>query len=509
MDTFAQRIELLQGRVLALQQHASNFSDKSYPGISEQAGQTGLSRSNLPSWLPAALEELQTALEGLQVAEEKLQVQNEELAAARETIEAEHQRYQDLFELAPDGYLVTDTVGVIREANQAAVRMLNLGQHFRTGNPLSNFVVEEEARRAFRTQLNHLLQAEVFTTAQEWHIRLQPRSLEGTAPQAFEAALTVAPIRGAGGEAIALRWLLRDITERKQAEVQIQTLVAQLSQANADLEQRVRDRTAELEAANQLQAELLTRAQVARAVSETAQRTAEAANRIKDEFLATLSHELRTPLNAVLGWAQLLRSRRLDEQMIAQALETVERNAKLQTRLVEDLLDVSRMIQGKFSLNILSLELAPVIEAALNTVRPAAEAKGIRLETEIDPGLGLVQIDPDRWQQVMWNLLTNAVRFTDQGGCVRVQVGRLIESAQSFAQIRVSDTGKGISAVFLPYVFQRFCQAESTSTRLYGGLGIGLAIVRHLVELHGGTVQAESPGEGQGAIFTVRLPLTG
>ncbi|MBD2102600.1 response regulator [Leptolyngbya sp. FACHB-261] len=236
---------------------------------------------------------------------------------------------------------------------------------------------------------------------------------------------------------------------------------------------------------------------------QRARNEAEAANRLKDEFLATLSHELRTPLNAVLGWAQLLRSRNLEPHMTARALETIERNAKSQAKLIDDLLDVSRIINGNLALNVRPVALPPLIEAALEAERYAAMAKGIRVELIVDPSLGLVAGDPDRLQQVVWNLLSNAIKFTPEGGRVEVRVDRV----DSRAQIQVSDTGKGISAEFLPYVFERFRQADNTTTRVYGGLGLGLAIVRHLVELHGGTVKAESPGEGWGSSFTVKLPL--
>ncbi|MBD1920981.1 PAS domain S-box protein [Microcoleus sp. FACHB-831] len=227
------------------------------------------------------------------------------------------------------------------------------------------------------------------------------------------------------------------------------------------------------------------------------------ANRMKDEFLATLSHELRSPLNAILGWTQLLRSRKFNEASTAKALETIERNARAQTQLIEDLLDVSRIITGKLRLTVRPVELVSVIEAAVDTVRPAADAKAIQLQTIVNPSAGLISGDSDRLQQVVWNLLTNAIKFTPRGGgvIVRLNPGKL------HLEIAVSDTGQGISADFLPYVFERFRQADSSITRSYGGLGLGLALVRHIVELHGGTVRAESPGEGLGATFTVKLPL--
>ncbi|MBE8985849.1 PAS domain S-box protein [Nostoc sp. LEGE 12450] len=235
----------------------------------------------------------------------------------------------------------------------------------------------------------------------------------------------------------------------------------------------------------------------------TARQEAEIANQIKDEFLAVLSHELRTPLNPILGWSKMLRSRKFDEQTTNRALETIERNAKLQTQLIEDLLDVSRILQGKLNLNICPVNLVMVVEAALETVRLAAEAKSIQIQTIFDASLGQVMGDPNRLQQVVWNLLSNAVKFTPTGGRVGI---RLMEASNQI-QIQVSDTGKGINPDFLPYVFDYFRQADGTTTRTFGGLGLGLAIVRKVVEMHGGKVQAESPGEGSGATFTVELPL--
>lgn len=228
------------------------------------------------------------------------------------------------------------------------------------------------------------------------------------------------------------------------------------------------------------------------------------ANRLKDDFLAVISHELRTPLNAMLGWVQLLRSRRLDEAKTAKALEVIERNAKVQTQLIEDLLDTSRLIRGKLHLQMRPVDVALAIAAAINTLQPAAEAKKIEIKSAIaSEGVGLVWGDSDRLQQIVWNLLSNAVKFTPDGGQVEVK----LNCVDQYVEIQVSDTGIGISPEFLPYVFDRFRQAESATTRSSNGLGLGLAIVRQLVELHGGTVHAASTGSGQGATFIVKLPL--
>ncbi|HEX8636116.1 MAG TPA: ATP-binding protein, partial [Pyrinomonadaceae bacterium] len=232
-------------------------------------------------------------------------------------------------------------------------------------------------------------------------------------------------------------------------------------------------------------------------------REAQEVNRLKDEFLATLSHELRTPLTAVLGWTRLLGTRQLDEATQTRALETIERNAQSQVQLIDDILDVSRIIRGKLRLDVRPVELMPVIEAAVDSVRPAAEAKGIRLQVVLDPHAGPVSGDPDRLQQVAWNLLSNAIKFTPKDGRVQVLLARV----NSHLELTVSDTGQGIEKKFLPYVFDRFRQADPSTTRKHGGLGLGLAIVRHLVELHGGTVTAESEGAGQGTTFKVSLPL--
>ncbi len=272
--------------------------------------------------------------------------------------------------------------------------------------------------------------------------------------------------------------------------------VAHLSHVFAAMRDRLTQRTAERDQIEQEREKLLQR-------ERTARKEAETANRIKDEFLAVLSHELRSPLNPILGWSRLLQDGKLDAAKTKQALATIERNAKLQAELIEDLLDVSRILQGKLSLTVNSVDLAATIKAAIETVRLAAEAKSIQVEMMLKPEVGLVSGDSTRLQQIVWNLLSNAVKFTPIGGRVEVQ----LEQIGPHAQISVNDTGKGISPSFLPYVFDYFRQEDGATTRKFGGLGLGLAIVRHLVELHGGTIEADSPGEGLGATFTVRLPL--
>jgi len=234
-----------------------------------------------------------------------------------------------------------------------------------------------------------------------------------------------------------------------------------------------------------------------------AREAAEESNRLKDEFLATVSHELRTPLTAILGWSRLLEEGSLDDQVANQAIESIRRNAKAQARIIDDILDVSRIITGNLFFELYPVELAPVIEAAINAVRPTADAKGVRIDMEFDSAPLVVSGDANRLQQVIWNLISNAVKFTENGG--RVTLG--LHQVRSSVEIKVADTGQGISPEFLPYVFDRFRQADSTTTRQHGGLGLGLAIARHLVEIHGGTIRAESPGKGKGATFTLKLPL--
>ena len=285
---------------------------------------------------------------------------------------------------------------------------------------------------------------------------------------------------------------------------------AALSLANHELETRVTERTAELQKSNErLQAEiaerlraeaereaLLAREQVLRA-------EAEELSRLKDEFLATMSHELRTPLNAIFGWITLLRTRRLDEATQERALETIERNARAQKRLIEDLLDVSRIVTGKVALELVSVDPRRVVEAALETMHPAAQTKGLKIVPLLDIGAGTVRGDFARLQQIVCNLLSNAIKFTDSGGHVEVCLAR----RNGEVEISVADSGQGISPEFLPLVFDRFRQEDGSISRRHGGLGLGLAIVRHLVELHAGSVEAQSLGEGKGAKFIVRLPV--
>ena len=240
----------------------------------------------------------------------------------------------------------------------------------------------------------------------------------------------------------------------------------------------------------------------ARRDAETAKQAAETANRAKDDFLANVSHELRTPLSPILTWTRMLREGRLNAEQSHQAVEVIERNALMQAKLVEDILDVSRITEGKLRLTVRPTVLSEVVEAAIETVRAAAEAREVRLHVVLDTSLPAIPGDPERLQQIVWNLLSNAVKFTPKGGRVHV----VLERVNSHVEIAVSDTGRGIPTDQLPHLFERFWQADSSTVGRMG-LGLGLAIVRHLVELHGGTVTVESRGEGQGSTFTVKLPV--
>jgi PAS domain S-box-containing protein len=353
-----------------------------------------------------------------------------------------------IFMLDPNGYIASWNVGA--EAIKGYKAEEIIGKHFSVFYPTEDI---DRDKPGFELKVA----AEVGRFEDEgWRLRK-----DGTR---FWANVVITALRDKEGILRGFGKVTRDLTERKKAE-----------------EQRI----------------LLAQEQVARS-------EAEAASRAKDEFLATVSHELRTPLNAILGWGLMLRKTKFNEENFIRGVDIIERNARLQAQLIEDLLDVSRIISGKLRLTVLALELAPIIEAAVDSVRPAADAKDIRILMLLDSRAGLISGDPDRLQQVVWNLLSNAVKFTNKGGRIQVRLQRI----DSHVEVTVSDTGRGIATEFLPYVFDRFRQADSSISRMHGGLGLGLAIVRHLVELHGGTVRAASPGEGQGSTFTVQLPLT-
>jgi PAS domain S-box-containing protein len=364
-------------------------------------------------------------------------------------------RLAGIVRTSDDAIVSKDLHGIVRSWNPAAERMFGFTSQEAIGQSIT-LIIPPERRAEEDEVLRRIRRGEAVDHFETVRVRKDGR--------AIDISLTVSPVRNTVGDIIGASKIARDITERKRVEAE--------------------------------RALLLQREQGARA-------EAEAANHAKDQFLATLSHELRTPLQAILGWAGALRRFRDDPANFARAIDTIERNARAQTRLVEDLLDVSRIIAGQMRLAVRPVFLAPVIRAAMDSLAPAAEAKALRVVAILDPDAGPVTGDPDRLQQVVWNLLSNAVKFTPKGGQVQVT----LERVNSHIQIRVMDTGPGIAPEFLPFLFERFRQAEGGTTSSPRGLGLGLAIVRHLVELHGGTVHADSPGEGQGAVFTVRLPL--
>ena len=380
-----------------------------------------------------------------------------EQEGAQEMVRQSSEQFRLLVESVRDyAIFMLDTEGHVRSWNAGAEAIKGYKADEIIGKHFSIFYPDDDVQRD-KPGFELKTAAEVGRFEDEgWRIRN-----DGTR---FWANVVITALRDKDGVLRGFGKVTRDLTERKKAE-----------------EQRLQ----------------LAREQVARS-------EAEAASRAKDEFLATVSHELRTPLNAILGWGRLLRTSKLDEESFTRGLETIERNAKLQVQLIDDLLDVSRIISGKLRLTVMPVELSSIIEASVDSIRPAADAKGIRLQVLLDSNAGLISGDPDRLQQVVWNLLSNAVKFSGKVGRVQIRLQRI----DSHVEIAISDSGRGISPEFLPYVFDRFRQADSSISRMHGGLGLGLAIVRNLVELHGGSVQAQSPGEGLGATFTVQLPIT-
>ncbi len=359
-------------------------------------------------------------------------------------------QWQATFDAIHDGVAVLNAAGIVLQCNEAFLRVFGrpgsevVGSH---ATHLWGQATERHPHLPFSQMVKSCRRESVdLPLGERWYLA------------------TADPMMDDSGALVGCVYIVHDITERTRAEEERALLLARQRAARAE---------------------------------------AEAANRAKDEFLATVSHELRAPLTAMLGWTRLLRSRMLDETASQHALETIERNVGIQTRLIEDLLDVSRIITGRLRLDVRPVDLAGVIRAALDSVRLAAEAKAIQIETALESATPRVLGDPARLQQVVWNLLSNAVKFTSTGG--RIEVGLHTDATR--AQIRVRDSGQGISPEFLPYVFERFRQGDATGTPTQSGLGLGLAIVRHLVELHGGTVRAESAGAGRGATFAVTLPF--
>lgn len=393
----------------------------------------------------------------LALTNKELQIEIAERKFAEEALRESEERYRTVAETASDAIITIDHNSEMLFVNPATEQIFGFTPDEMIGKDLT-MLMPEYLRDLHRTGINR------YYSTGERHITWQSVELIGLHKSGREVPIEVSFgefIRG--GERL-FTGFVRDITKRKQAEAER----AKLLQA----EQRAREE-------------------------------AEAANRLKDEFLATVSHELRTPLTAVLGWACVLRMGRFGESSFDKALEAIERNARSQSQLIDDLLDVSRIIAGKLRLKMRVVDLHAVIESALDSIRPAAEAKEIRIITLLKPLPRTLSGDPDRLQQIVWNLLSNAVKFTPRQGQVQIQV----EPHEEDVRIVVSDNGPGISQEFLPHVFDRFRQADGSFTREHGGLGLGLAIARHLVELHGGTIEATSDPGSEGSTFTVTLPL--
>jgi PAS domain S-box-containing protein len=393
---------------------------------------------------------------------EAVKQQAAQLVAVNAELRQSEERLRSLSTCSPVGIFEIDTEGGCRYTNPRYQIICGLKAAESLQKKWLESVHPEDRERAVATWSNYICEGRDYS--EEFRFQTAHGIIRWVQVRS-------SPMLSGQGELLGYVGTLEDITERKQAEE--------------------------------------VRAQVIR--EQTARQEAEAANRMKDEFLAVLSHELRTPLTSMLGWSKILRSKKLDEKATSRALEAIERNATSQMQLIEDILDVSRIIRGQLRLNVSAVNLITVMEAALEAVRPLAEPKEIQLTTVLDTSVGSVYGDPARLQQIVWNLLTNAIKFTPKGGRVEVHLSVVCDQEQQkthkHAQIQVIDTGIGISSEFLPKVFERFRQADSTTTRSHNGLGLGLAIVRHLVELHKGTISAESLGTGQGATFTVRLPV--
>ena len=418
--------------------------------------ETGASAAPKSSADRSAAEELQRLLHELQIHQAELEAQNHELREAQRLLESSRDRYADLYDFAPVCYANLDEKGVIREINLTGAAMLAVERSRLIGQPFIRYLDKGEVQ-TFLSRLKHCLQTR--------ERMIMEVSLVVKGGGSIPAQLLCVPVEDPESRAVIHRLAITDISERKMLE-------------------------------NEL-AQLLTKERAARS-------DAEAANRLKDEFLALVSHELRSPLNSINGWVKMLRGGKLSPEDTSKALATIESNGHALNRLVEDLLDASRIIMGKLKVEPRMVDLRSVIEDALDTIRPAAEGKGVELAPPPELRSLAIEADPNRLQQAVWNLLSNAVKFTPAGGRVSID----LKVAGGKAEIAVHDTGAGIDPDFLPYVFERFRQAETGPGRKYGGLGLGLAIVRHIVELHGGEVAATSAGLGEGATFTLKLPVS-
>lgn len=440
--------------------------------------------------LRARLEELEETLRAIRSGEVDALVVETAGEDQVFTLKGADQTYRLMVEEMQTGAATLSDDGVVLYCNPFLAALLDLPVEAVLGAPLSGFLDEQAA-----ISLSGLLQAACsgVSRGEVWF-----RRGGGSVPT--QVSLTLLPLEGAS----VFSMIVTDLTERKRREEeraqlereQLARVAAEEANKTAQQEIERRKRIEEsLRQAEKQRTELLGRERIAR-------KEAEEANRLKDEFLATLSHELRSPLNAIVAWSHILCEPGLDSATASRAAQAIDRNARAQTQLVADILDVSRIVTGKFHMSLGPVRLSDVIESAADTVRPAARARDIRLELAIDPAARPVLGDASRLQQVIWNLLSNAIRFAPVGGRVQVRV----EDAGSCLELSVTDDGPGIDPAFLPYVFDRFRQADSSSTRRYAGLGLGLAIVRHLVELHGGTVEARNREDRPGAVLIVRLP---
>jgi PAS domain S-box-containing protein len=440
--------------------------------------------------LRARLEELEETLRAIRSGEVDALVVETAGEDQVFTLKSADQTYRLMVEEMQKGAATLSQDGVVLYCNAFLAALLDVPVDEVLGEPLSSFLDEQGA-----DSLSGLLQA-----AESGISRGDVSFRRGGGFVPTQVSLTLLPLEGAP----VLCMIVTDLTERKRREEERaqlereQVARAAAEEANRTAQQEIerRKRVEEsLRRAEEQRTELLERERIARI-------EAEEANRLKDEFLATLSHELRSPLNAIVAWSHILGEPGLDPATTRRAVQAIDRNARAQTQLVADMLDVSRIVTGKFRMSVGPVRLCDVIESAADTVRPAARARDIRLELAIDPAVGPVFGDAGRLQQVVWNLLSNAVKFAPAGGCVQV---RLLDVG-SCIELSVTDDGPGIDPAFLPYVFDRFRQADSSSTRRHAGLGLGLAIVRHLVELHGGTVEARNRADRPGAELIVRLP---
>ena len=433
VDKFVQKANMLHQRAAALKQHVKESSTQQKPTTLE------------------SFEELEIALEELYTAEEELKAQNEELAITRAVLEEERHRYHDLFEFAPDGYLVTDEAALIQEVNLVAAGMLNVSQRFLIGKPLINYIPQQE-RRAFRYRLNQLCQVD---SLQEWEIRVSPRGGVD-----FDAAVTVSTVLDSRGNSTSWRWLLRDITARKQTEEKIRNIHLQ----NLQLQESAR---------------------------------------LKSHFLAIMSHELRSPMNAIIGFSQLL-LRYPHHPLVPKQENMVERilsNGRHLLSLIDDILDFSKLEAGGLKLKLEEFNLAELVTATTEELRSLAEQKNLALQVHLNLPNPVVVNDRTRLRQVLVNLLSNAIKFTEIGS-VQIEVCELLADRVAIA---VKDTGIGIAEVDIERIFEEFRQLNQTIARQHGGTGLGLAITDQLVGMMQGKITVESQ-LNQGSTFRVEFP---